>query len=76
MLCNSSAGSTEPSLVIVGLLREANIVAIVIRPAASTIARSQPVGLHAKCFNGPPSSVDVMFEGIVGSLRDHDPLSG
>lgn len=58
------------------MFKDENTARIVIRPAASITARSEPVGLHERCFKGPPSSAEEKFGVIVGSLRAQVPFSG
>lgn len=54
----------------------ANKPTMVILPAASITANSEPAGLQERCFKGPPSRAGVNGGVVVGSLRAHFPSPG
>jgi hypothetical protein len=58
------------------LFKDEKTARIVIRPAASITAKSEPVGLQERCFKGPPSNAEEKFGVTVGSLKAHVPFSG
>ena len=74
--CKSSAGSDPHDLLRLGLFKEENTARIVILPAASITAKSEPVGLQERCFKGPPSKAEEKLGVTVGSLRAQVPFSG
>ncbi len=58
------------------MFKDENTASITILPAASITAKSEPVGLQDRCFNGPPSNADEKLGVTVGSLRAQVPFSG
>lgn len=54
----------------------AKMVRMDIRPTASITAKSEPEGLHARCFSGHASTL-IDDDGVMfGSLSDQSPSSG
>lgn len=74
--CKSSAGSDPQDLLRLGLFKDENTARMVILPAASITAKSEPVGLQERCFKGPPSNAEEKLGVTVGSLRAQVPFSG